>query len=407
MPYQDEASGRVAYEKLMKSCLVEPKALGILALMMLAFGNTCSGQAVPKKRSPAVEEYQLPDSYFPFEALLWGDRLTLMKGAEANLKFMASIQGQEAYRCFAEEGISQARVQQSLKRFEELLRTASSSEELALLLHREFVLFRSRGRDGQGTVRFTGYFQPVFKASRERTNEYIYPIYRLPADFERWQKPHPTRVALEGYDGRGTPNSSLRGRELAYLRTRYEVFMIQLQGSAILELADGVRMAVGFAAGTDYRFHGISKEFLQTNQVAWYDLDRFFDKRPALLNEVMSRNNRFVFFKENAQPLPIGSLGLPVMPERSIATDKVMLPPGAVGIIRAALPQDTPRGKMTVVLRTRFVLDQDTGSAIKGPGRVDVFMGTGSEAQRKASHLLSDGELYYLLLRTWREEQKS
>ena len=66
MPYQDEASGRVAYEKLMKSCLVEPKALGILALMMLAFGNTCSGQAVPKKRSPAVEEYQLPDFLFPF-----------------------------------------------------------------------------------------------------------------------------------------------------------------------------------------------------------------------------------------------------------------------------------------------------------------------------------------------------
>jgi membrane-bound lytic murein transglycosylase A len=84
-----------------------------------------------------------------------------------------------------------------------------------------------------------------------------------------------------------------------------------------------------------------------------------------------------------------------------------MLPPGAVGIIRAALPQDTPGGKMTVVRRTRFVLDQDTGNAIKGPGRVDVFMGTGSEAQRKASHLLSDGELYYLLLRTWREEQKS
>lgn len=391
----------------MKSCRVAPKVLGFFALMMLLVGNICSGQAVPKKRAGAVEEYRFPGSYFPFEAELWEDRLTLIKGAQANLKFMASIAGQEAYRFFAEEGMSQARVEQSLKRFEELLRTASSSGELALLLHREFVLFRSRGRDGQGTVRFTGYFQPVFKASRERTHEYIYPIYRLPSDFKGWQKPHPTRVRLEGYDGRGTGTSLLRGHELAYLRTRYEVFMIQLQGSAILELPDRRRMAVGFAGGTDYPFRGVSKEFLQANRVAWHELDRFFDKRPSLLNEVMSRNNRFIFFKENAQPLPIGSLGLPVMAERSIATDKVKLPPGAVGIIRAALPQDAPGGKMTVVTRTRFVLDQDTGSAIKGPGRVDVFMGTGSEAQRKANHLLSDGELYYLLLRTWREEQKS
>ena len=187
----------------MTNCKVVLKVLGLLALMTLLFGNICSGQAVPTKRALAVEEYQFPGSDFPFEAELWEDRLTLVKGAKANLKFMASIEGQEAYRCFAEEGISQARVEQSLKRFEELLRTASSSGELALLLHREFVLFRSRGRDGQGTVRFTGYFQPVFKASRERTNEYIYPIYRLPSDFERWQKPHPTRVALEGYDGRG------------------------------------------------------------------------------------------------------------------------------------------------------------------------------------------------------------
>jgi membrane-bound lytic murein transglycosylase A len=374
--------------------------------MMLLFGNI-SGQTVPKKSSLAVEEYPFPRAQFPFEDELWEDRSALAEGAEANLRFMASVEGQKAYRFFEEEGISQARVEQSLQRFVELLRTAASSGDLALLLHREFALFRSRGRDGQGTVRFTGYFQPVFKASLERTREYIYPIYRLPSDFERWQKPHPTRVKLEGYDGRGGAKTLLRSHELAYLRSRYEVFTIQLQGSAILELPDRSRMAVGFAGGTDYPFRGISKEFLQTNRVAWQDLDRFFEKQPALLNEVMSRNNRFIFFKENDQPLPIGSLGLPVMPERSIATDKVKLPPGAVGIIRAPLPQDTPGGKVTVVTRTRFVLDQDAGSAIKGPGRVDVFMGTGSEAQRKANHLLSDGELYYLLLRTWREEQKS
>ena len=69
------------------------------------------------------------------------------------------------------------------------------------------------------------------------------------------------------------------------------------------------------------------------------------------------------------------------------------------------MPQATPDGEVQIVSKTRLVLDQDTGSGIRGPGRVDVFMGTGIEAQRKASHLLADGELYYLLLRQWQESE--
>ncbi len=355
------------------------------------------------KQTAVIEEFPLPNSYFPFDAEVWQHKEEMLDGIEGNLVFLASSHGLDAYKRFAEVGISQARVEQSLERFRELLMRASSQNDFAEGLKREFVLFRSAGRDGMGTVRFTGYFQPVYEASRERTKSFQYPIFGKHDKFEQWAKPHPTRVQLEGYDGRGSPTSPVKGIEIAWLRTRYEVFMMQLQGSAILHATDGTQMAIGFAAGTDYRFRGISKEFLQRNKVSWSKLQPFFEKHPESLNEVMSQNNRFVFFRENPDPLPLGSLGLPVMPERSIATDKSKLPPGAIGIIRAALPQATPNGKVEMVSRTRLVLDQDTGSGIKGPGRVDIFMGTGVEAQRKANHMLTDGELYYLLIKHWQE----
>lgn len=175
--------------------------------------------------------------------------------------------------------------------------------------------------------------------------------------------------------------------------------MIQLQGSALLEMDDGTQMAVGFAAGTDYRFRGIPKEFLAANNVSWGNLGKYFMKHPEQLNYFQSRNNRFIFFQENPSPYPIGSLGVPVVPERSIATDKMKMPPGALGLIFTNIPYRSETGSLRLARASRFVLDQDTGSAIKGPGRVDIFMGTGSEGQQKANYVSSNGQLYYLLLK--------
>ena len=334
-----------------------------------------------------------------FDQEVWKKKEAIIGGIDDNLQYLKSQDASNAYEPFDRHGVSRTLVEQSLKRFRQLLVTSQSAEELRTRLMQEFMLYRPRGNDGRGTVRFTGYFQPTYRASRNRSDEYRFPIYELPADFETWAKPHPTRVALEGYTGEGDAESPLSGHELAWLKTRFEAFMIHVQGSAILELPDGSQMAVGFAGATDHPFRGISKSFLKEHGISWTALPEYFTQHPDELHACLASNNRYIFFKENDTPLPIGSLGVPVIPERSMATDKRILPPGALGLISTAIPFASPNGGFRLQRTSRFVLDQDTGSGIKGPGRVDLFMGTGPEAQQRANYVYADGELYYLLLK--------
>jgi membrane-bound lytic murein transglycosylase A len=331
-----------------------------------------------------------------FEKDIWERRSELRRGIEDNISFFASPAAVDAYQRAATVPLDPKLVRASLERFKYLLTTAKNSGELRGYLQKEFQLYRSIGFDGAGKVKFTGYFQPVYKASRVRTDQFTYPVFRKPADFEKWSGPHPTRIALEGFDGR---SGSLKGMELAWLKTRYEAFMIHVQGSAILEFPDGGTTAIGFAAGTNHPFRGVSRSFLKKHKVAWGNLSSLFTSHPELLDQELSRNNRFIFFKELDSPLPQGSLGVPVRPKQSIATDKLKLPPGAIGVIRTLMPRQDKAGQLTLQKRATLVLDQDTGSAIKGPGRVDFFMGTGEHAQREANMVFSQGELYYLLLK--------
>ena len=371
---------------------------GLISLLTLALSLLSEASAAPNKRvgplTPVSFE-ALHDSQL-FEKDIWDRRTALRKGIDDNIAFLSSAAAPVAYQRASSVPLDHKLVRASLERFRYLLVTAKGSDDLRATLQREFQLYRSVGMDGTGKVRFTGYFQPVYKASRHRTDEYSYPVYQMPEDFREWQLPHPSRVELEGPDGR---SGRLVGRELAWLKTRYEVFMIHVQGSAILEFPDGSNSAIGYAAGTEHPFRGVSKEFLKQHKVAWSNLATFFTQKPNLLNEVLSKNNRFIFFRELASSDPQGSLGVPVRPKQSIATDKLKLPPGALGVIRTLMPKETQEGNLTLQQRATLVLDQDTGSAIKGPGRVDVFMGTGANAQREADMVFSHGELYYLLLK--------
>ena len=331
---------------------------------------------------------------------IWSSRQSVLEGLSHSLTYLQSPESLRDYRVLQSSFITRERVYASLKRFREILVESVSREEFSAKLIEEFSFYRSVGQDGQGAVRFTGYFRPIYHASRERTSTYRFPIFSKPQDFADWSKPHPTRTMLEGYDGLGVSDGLLRGLELAWLSSRYEAYLLHLQGSGVLEFTDGSRSAVGFAAGTDYPYTGIKPQQLKSFGVAWGELGRFFGTHPQELNRYLETNNRFIFFEEQETENPLGSLGVPVTPERSIATDKLWLPAGAIGVVRTSLPSRDSAGKIVMRQKTRLVFDQDAGSAIKGPGRVDIFMGTGHEAQERANHVSARGELYYLLLKS-------
>lgn len=377
------------------------KQLTALLLVFLLGGRPLAGSvafgAEPPSSLVAVPFDSAPGQLF-VDYEIWQNRDEVLQGLEHNLGFLHSERANQAYKLLEQTSFSREMVERSLERFKWVLLNSETLLELRVHLMHEFRLYRSVGVDGKGKVLFTGYYQPVYKASRTPTKDFRFPIFELPTDFPAWEKPHPTRISLEGYHGTGNPRSPLWGKELAWMQSRFEAFMVHVQGSAILELPDGSQMAVGYAGNTDYHFVGFNKRCLKKN-VNGVSAREFFTSHPEELDECLAHNNRFIFFKENPNVAPIGNLGVPVIAERSIATDKQQLPPGAFGLIRTQMPYLAADGALRLVPASRIVLDQDAGGAIKGPGRVDVFMGTGHEAERKANQVYSGGELYYLVLK--------
>jgi membrane-bound lytic murein transglycosylase A len=302
------------------------------------------------------------------------------------------------------EGITRDRVIQSLKRFRELLVKSHSAAELNAAIAREFVFYQSVGSDNKGTVLFTAYYEPLYAASRVPTKEYRYPIYRLPPDFDAWEKPQPTRLDLEGADGLQGGNGRLHSLELFWLRDRLEAYIMQIEGSARLQFPDGTQTTVGYAGSTAYEYKSIGKELANDGKLPLEGMTMpiildYFHKHPEELNTYIPRDPSFVFFQENHGAPAQGSIQVPLTAERSIATDKSLMPPGALALIHTSIPFVKKSGEMEQRVVSRYVLDQDTGGAIKGAGRVDYFLGTGKVAGDRAGMTVSNGNLYYLLLK--------
>lgn len=338
---------------------------------------------------------------------LWsqfGDRTALLQSIDNSLRYLQTIRAAAAYQRYLVPGMTREHVFRSLLRFRQLLLTSKSSAELEASVKREFIFYQSAGKDGLGNVLFTAYYEPVYSASRGPTPEYRYPLYRRPPTLSSWPKPHPTREQLEGSDGLQASKGKLRGLELFWLRDRLEAYMIHIQGSARLQLTDGTETTVGYAGNIAYDYSSIGRALADDGKLPLEGMTmpkilEYFEKYPAELNTYIPRDRSFVFFEETHGSPATGSISVPLTASRSIATDKSLMPPGALALIHAPFPFKTSNGSMEHRIVSRYVLDQDTGGAIKGPGRVDYFLGTGSEAGDRAGVTVSHGQLYYLLLK--------
>lgn len=335
---------------------------------------------------------------------LWNDRAGMITALNHSLTYLATPAAVAAYGDYPVVGVTRDRVVRSLRRFRTLLQVSQSAAAFHQAVQREFILYQAIGRDGAGQVHFTGYFEPTFQASRTPSATYPYPLYRRPPDLEQWPLPHPTRAALEGRNGLGAAQGPLAGLELVWLRDRLEAFLVQVQGSARLQLPDGNFFSVGYAGRTEYPYTSLGQELIRDGIIPATELTlerllTHFRAYPAALDDYIPRNNRFVFFRATGGGPPLGNLSVPVTAGRSIATDKTLMPPGALALVHLPWPQRTPEGTWSHQPTNRYVLDQDTGGAIIGPGRVDIFVGSGTTAGELAGQINTDGSLYYLLLR--------
>lgn len=331
-------------------------------------------------------------------------RQSLIQAIDHSLYYLSTPKANRKYRQYKSSKFNLKQIKRSLVRFKELLATKESPVALEKAVKQEFDFYQSVGKDENGRVKFTGYFEPTYTASRVRTAKYRYPLYRQPASFKRWKRPHPTRAQLEGRDGLGSSNSLLKGSELVWLSDRLEAFLVQVQGSARLQMTDGSTMSVGYDGTTSYPYVSVGGELVKDkvfgkDELTLPRLLDYFAANPQKLDKYIPRNNRFIFFRPTDGKPPTGSLSVPVTGDRSIATDKSKFPPGALALIVAPIPEVESLGEVKTRVASRYVLDQDTGSAIKGAGRVDIYLGSGEVAGERAGLLNGSGSLFYLLLK--------
>ena len=262
---------------------------------------------------------------------------------------------------------------------------------------------------------FTGYYEPLLFGSRTRSARYSTPLYRHPGDMisidlgEFRDDLEGRRVAgrLSGrkllpYWDRGQIRGGAlggRGLELLWVDDAVDAFFLQIQGSGQVELAGGGRTRVGYAGQNGHAYYAIGRELIERGaltreNVSLQTIRAWLEANPDEAEAVMATNRSFVFFREIRGEGPIGSQGVALTPERSLAVDRRFLPLGAPVFLSAEHPSED--GEETEVLQ-RLLIAQDTGGAIRGPVRGDVFWGAGKRAEEIAGRMKHEGELYLLL----------
>lgn len=297
----------------------------------------------------------------------------------------------------------------SVREARRLLEQGLETQEFVAEFLRLFDVYESVGYDRRGSVFFTGYYSAVFKGSRTRTDRYPAPLYKRPKDLvtdENTGTPLGRRLedgSLAPYPARAEIESSgmLEGTELVWLEDSLSAYVVQVNGSAKVELDDGSVMYVGYHGknGREYTSLGqrmVDKGTIRADERGLAAIRRGYAQDPKAVEELMTRNESFVFFREASEgDWPSGSLGFPVTAMATLATDKSIFPrAGLVLVDTRGLAHGTARSDVL-----RFMADQDTGGAISAPGRADIFMGMGPEAEALAGEQRSLGRLYYFLLK--------
>jgi membrane-bound lytic murein transglycosylase A len=258
----------------------------------------------------------------------------------------------------------------------------------------------------------TGYYEPIVEGSRTRHGEYIYPIYRTPPDLKTRVKQavrslrHRIGRKIAGYFSRAAIDDGAlegRGLEICWLKDPIESFFIHIQGSARIRLEDGKMLRLNFDAHNGYPYVSIGKIMIDrgiaTRDQMSMDLIRtYFAEDPEDAREIMHKNRSYVFFREISELPPDieppGAQGVNLTVLRSIAVDKNLHVYGTPFWIEADLPIESMKSETKF---RRLMVAQDTGGAIVGPARADLYFGGGVKAGSQAGRIKNPG-LFYILV---------
>lgn len=365
---------------------------------------------------PAVENplRRVPPGAWP-ELVDDIDRAGLDAAIEHSLTYFDALPD-DTVLSFGNEDRTAAELAAGVRRFQQLVRDNPDPQRLTEALKEEFILLRSVGRDGRGEVLYTGYYEPLVEARREPEPPFVYPVYGIPDDLVSvdlgafgLSKP-PRSVVGRVEDHKLVPYADRREIDfgggllsqapvLGYLSDSVEVFFLQVQGSGTLLFDDATRLRAGYAVSNGWEYRSIGKLLIDDGlvpreEMSMQAIKAYLDAHPEELERVLAYNPSYVFFRPlQTEDGPLGCYGVPVTAGRSIATDRRLFPAPVIAWIEGTMPE--PGGAQRRF--SRFAVNQDTGGSIRGPGRVDLFIGAGDEAAEIAGRMNNQGRFYLFL----------
>jgi membrane-bound lytic murein transglycosylase A len=291
--------------------------------------------------------------------------------------------------------------------------TDPDAAAIRAFFQQNFKVYQIQQADGGLDGLITGYYEPLLHGSRELTAKYRYPIYAPPDDLLSIDlgdlypelKNLRLRGRLEGkkvvpYFTRSEIDAGkapVQGKELAWVDDPVELFFLQVQGSGRIQMEDGSMIRVGYADQNGYPYRSIGKWLVEHGELtldkaSMEGIKDWARSHPDRLPELLAANPSYVFFRilPNQDGGPLGALGVPLTPERSVAVDPRALPLGAPVWLATTRPNSAEP-------LNRLVIAQDTGGAIRGNVRADFFWGFGNDAGKLAGAMKQQGRMWLML----------
>jgi membrane-bound lytic murein transglycosylase A len=316
-------------------------------------------------------------------------------------------------------------LRESMNSFIDILKQDPSPDELSRIIAENFTIYQAGGRKDlpRGEMLITGYYEPFLKGSLTREDPFIFPLYAPPESlvqildnksrkmtFKRKSQygklvPYWTREEIEA-------NEYAAGSELVYLENPVDAFILHVQGSGKIQLQDGTVRSIHYAASNGLEYFSIGKLLVDRGKMSLEEVSiptirKYLREHPDEQKEILNHNIKYIFFNWTPDGDPVGSIGEPLVGGRSIAVDSDVLPQTTLGFLISRKPVLDENGAITEwVPLHRFVFPQDTGSAIKGSGRADLYWGSGNYAKVAAGSMKEEGTLYFMVKNTFEKLKK-
>lgn len=347
----------------------------------------------------------------------------LLTAAVRHLHYLNSLPDNSSFT-FAGDTYPVIWLQESMNTFIDILKQDPTPEELARIISENFTVYQAAGRADfpEGEMLITGYYEPFLKGSLVKEAPFLYPLYSPPDSLVQLKDPKSGAALFKRKDEEGNlvpywtrreiiHNNVAAGNELVYLDNPVDAFILHVQGSGKIQLRDGTVRSIHYAASNGLEYFSIGKLLVDQGKMSLEEasipaIRSYLNAHPEEQEAILNHNIKFIFFNWAPDGDPVGSLGEPLVAGRSIAIDAGALPQTSLAFLISRKPvlddTETITGWQSL---HRFVFPQDTGAAIQGPGRADIYWGSGNYAKTAAGSMKEQGSLYFLVKNNF-EEQK-